>query len=162
MREEGRIVEFTSEGKAVVEFESRGKPCAACAAFSLCAAEGETARRMVLDVIPGVAQGALVYVDVGPRSLLKMPALAYVVLGSFLAGLAGSAGAMRLFEVRAAQAVNVIAGLAVAAAVVAALAIHEQRRRKDASGPHIVGVAWRTQGVPSWPTRTTKSSKPST
>ncbi|HUS59549.1 MAG TPA: SoxR reducing system RseC family protein [Planctomycetota bacterium] len=157
MKEIGRIIEFTSEGKAVVEFETKRSSCNGCACGSICKsvnvqdagqqdasgrASGEK-KRMVMEVIPGVALGSRVYVEIGRPSLLRLPTLVYVMVAAFLAG--ALLGQIIAGIARSSQAgmLSIMAGLIVTAVCIVALNIDEHRRSKETFTPYIIGIIWR-------------------
>jgi len=145
MKEIGTIVDFTDEGKAVVEFNDKGAACAGCPSGAFCAQSGGK-RRMVLDIISGVARGTQVYVEIGPRSLLKMPALACVMVASFIGGaVLGQIVFKAVFGVRQPDILSLLAGLVVTAAAIFGRSAFENRRNKREFAPHIAGVVWKGQ-----------------
>jgi len=143
MKEVGKIIEFDSEGRAVVEFEAREHACAGCASRQLCTQSGDK-RRMVIEVIPGVAPGSRVYVEVGRPSLLQLPILAYVMLGSFLGGVALGELLFHLVKARQPGVLSLMLGLMATAVCIVALNVDEHRRSKNGFSPYIVGVMWRS------------------
>jgi len=144
MQEIGTIVDFTDEGKAIVEFEARPAACAGCAAGGMCRAADGFKRRMELEVIPGVAEQSRVYVDVGPRTLLKFPMLAYVMIAAFLAGAIAAQIIAWIFGVKDAGTIlSLLLGLLATAAAIIVINIKETKRSKEEFTPHIVGIVWR-------------------
>jgi len=142
MKEIGKIIDFDEEGKAIVEFEATARQCPGCASGHMCTRSGEK-KRMVLEVIPGVAKGSMVYVETGRRSLLRLPTLAYVMVGAFLAGALLGEALFNLFKARQPGVLSIMAGLIVTAVCIVALSIDEHRRAKAGFDPYIVGVVWK-------------------
>jgi len=142
MKEIGKIIDFDEEGKAIVELDAKAKQCPGCASGHLCMQNGEK-KRMVLEVIPGVARGSMVYVEAGRRSLLRLPALAYVMLGTFLGGVLLGEAVFSLFNARQPGILSIMAGLIVTAVCIVALSIDDHRRAKAGFEPYIAGVVWK-------------------
>ena len=135
MKEIGKIIAFDEEGKAVVEFDTTAKQCPGCTSSHLCTQSGEK-KRIVLEVIPGVALGSMVYVETGRRSLLRLPALAYVMVGAFLAGALVGEAIFNLLKAHQPGVLSIMAGLIVTAGCIVFLSIDEHRRRaKDGFEP---------------------------
>jgi len=137
MKKIGTIVDFAPDGKAVVEFEEEIAPGGAGSG------EEAGARQMALEVIPGIAKGTQVYVEVAEGSLLRMPALAWVMLGAFAAGAAVSLLALAVMA-SAAKAVlpSVLAGLVCAGGAIVVINAKERRRARGEFRPRIIGVVW--------------------
>ena len=141
MKEVATIVDFTERGKAVVEFEAKGA-CDLCPSGGVCAESGGGNRQMTLDVIPGIARGTQVIVEVGRRSLLKMPALAYLMIAAFVAGtILGQIIFKAILDVSESGIISILAGLIATSGSIAALSIIEGRRNKQEFEPRIIGIA---------------------
>ena len=140
MKEVATIVDFTERGKAVVELEAKGG-CDLCPSGGVCAESGGK-RQMTLDVIPGIARGTQVIVEVGRRSLLKMPALAYLMIAAFVAGtILGQIIFKAILGVSESGIISILAGLIATSGSIAALSIIEGRRNKQEFEPRIIGIA---------------------
>jgi len=143
MKEVATIVDFTETGKAVVELEGTAGGCDACPSDGICAQTGGK-RRMTLDVIPGIARGTQVLVEVGYRSLLKMPALAYVMIAAFVAGtILGQIIFKAILGVSDSDVVSILAGLIAAAGGIVALSVIENRRKNEQFEPRIIGIVFK-------------------
>ena len=142
MKEIGKIIEFTSEGKAVVEFETKVGACKGCACAGVCS-PFEEKKRMTMEVIPGVALGSRVHVDIGRPSLLRWPTLAYVMIATFLAGALLGQLIGAIAGSKDSGLISIMAGLILTALCIVALNIDEHRRGKETFVPHIIGVMWR-------------------
>ena len=142
MKETAKIIEFDAEGRAIVEFDTTGQACPGCASGQLCAQNGEK-KRMALEVIPGVALGSRVYVDIGRRSLLRWPVLAYVMIGAFVGGALIGEVFCNLLTAKQPGVLSIMLGLIATAGCIIALNIDEHRRSKEGFTPRIVGVLWR-------------------
>ena len=139
MKEVGTIVDFSEKGKAVVELEGKGG-CDLCPSGGVCTETGGK-RQMTLDVIPGIAPGTQVLVEVGRRSLLKMPTLAYVMIAAFVAGtILGQIIFKAILGVSEPDVISILAGLIATAASIAALCVVESRRNKQEFEPRIIGI----------------------
>lgn len=140
MKEVGTIVDFSEKEKALVELEGKGG-CDACQSGGMCAKSGEGVRRMTLDVIPGIARGTHVIVEVGRRSLLKMPTLAYLMIAAFVAGtILGQVIFKAILGVSKSDVISILAGLIATAGSIAALSVIEGRRNKQVFEPRIIGI----------------------
>ena len=145
MKEMGKIKDFVGDGKAVVELDGKDARCTGCPSGALCAETGEK-RQMILDVIPGVARGTQVYVEVGYPSLLKMPSLAYVMVAAFMAGaILGQIVFKAIFNVSQPDVLSILAGLVATAGSIVTLHFFETRRDKQGFIPRIAGVVWKGQ-----------------
>ena len=142
MKEVGQIIEFDAEGRAIVEFERKSQNCSGCASCQICVQNGQK-KRLVLEVIPGVALGSRVYVDIGRRSLLRWPVLAYVMIGTFIGGALAGEILFSVFRARQPGMLSIMLGLVATAACIIALNVDEHRRSKEGFTPRIVGVMWR-------------------
>jgi len=151
----GTIVDFAADGKAVVEFEKE-LPAAVLGGSNLPAGNEQNApaeargdahgsvRRLALEVIPGVAKGTQVYVEVKGGSLLQMPMLAYVMAGAFAAGmLAGLAVLGLIMGFSKAVLPSLMLGLLCAAGAIVAINVREARMAREEFRPRIVGAVWK-------------------
>jgi positive regulator of sigma E activity len=139
MKETGTIIDFTDDGKAVVELQNDAGACSSCPSASVCK-QGEE-NRLTLDCIPGVAVGTEVYVEVGHRSLLKMPTLAYLMLASFLFGAAlGQIVLKLILSLSQADMGSILLGLVATAATIVGISMYENKREEEELIPRIVGV----------------------
>jgi len=145
MKEIGTITDFADDGRAVVELDGKDARCAGCPSGAFCAQTGEK-RQMILDVIPGIARGTQVYVEVGYPTLLKMPSLAYVMTAAFIAGaILGQIVFKAVLRVPQPDVLSILAGLLVAACSILTLHLRESRRNKQSFVPRIIGVVWKGQ-----------------